>query len=268
MEPLQVLYDTYHERRERRVLRGVEQAIALGARRVLVNSDNGVRVWNAEHGSLCPALPGPDGPAEGFRRLSDGRIAILSGNLPQIWQADATEPGPTLRGHEGRVVDVRRLRDGRLLTCSLDGTARLWDGRTGAPELVLRGHKGLVWAAEALGDERILTTGDDLTARVWDARTGTLVSVIGGAESPALGRAEPLSDGSVLTLGKDDGGVRIWKAETGALRSSLLQGGDLPGPPAPPANLDGHPAGIIVTKVVGRRGNARTVRASSPTAGF
>jgi WD40 repeat protein/serine/threonine protein kinase len=176
-----------------------------------------VRIWSVNSGRQKYEKFRLAGAASLIRFSPDGKwlaAGIQDGSTGtwqvQVWDVETGNMVATLL-HQNRIYSLDFSPDSqRLLTATLNRVARVWRGTTGE-ELFRLHHSSIVRSAAFSPDGRwIVTASVDRTARVWDAVTGAAVS------EPMLheGRvhhAEFSRDNQrVLTVGWDDGTVKLW----------------------------------------------------------
>ncbi len=189
------------------------------------SQDGLARVWDARSGRLVCSMRHPTF-VKRAAFSSDGRLlATVTGNTGYIWSAATGRRVWMLKGHSGTLTGVAaQPRGSMLLTCGLDGTARLWDLRTGKTARVLR-HGSPVVSAQFSPDGRYAATaGVDGTVRTWSVpscaagpplcQNGSLM----GVEFSPNGRR-------LVTWGETNGSgeTRIWDTATGAPIGSPLR---------------------------------------------
>jgi WD40 repeat protein len=125
---------------------------------------------------------------------------------------------PLARGRHDHLVNQCRFSpSGRLLvTASSDQTARVWSVPELSPLAVLRGHQDDVEMAAVSPDgTRIVTASRDHRLRIFDL-AGRLAMELEGHQADALS-VEWVRGGRELVSSGDDGTVRRWQADSGAL---------------------------------------------------
>jgi len=203
--------------------------------------NNKIIIWDTEAGQPAITLTGH---ADWIRRVDwhprgDTLLSASDDGTARVWQVDVI-PGVTIAaGHTDEVNEVDWHPDGTLLASgSKDGTARVWLADSGAPVAVFSGHTGWVWDVAWRPDGRQLaTTSTDGSVRVWHvpplAENGVLESaepaaILTGPKVTIYGMAWS-PDNQLLATASSDKIVRIWEAQTGATRQTLL----------------GHEAGVL-----------------------
>ena len=151
----------------REVARKIEAkitAISLKNGKRIVNggTDETVRLWDVEMGTLLQTLKGHKGEVLSVSFSPDGK-RIASGSADRtvrLWDAGTGNLLKTLRGHKSDVASVSFSPEGRrLVSGSLDGTVRLWDAIKGRHLQTLKGHKGEVLSVSFSPDGKRIASG-------------------------------------------------------------------------------------------------------------
>ena len=213
-----------------------------GARIVTGSRDHSARIWNVETGENLFVLQGHEDEITDVEFSPDGGLVATASDdgTARIWEVATGQEIVVLRGHSAEVTDVEFSPEGdRILTASWDGSIRTWEVISGSPLFVMRGPTNPVRRASFdRGGLRVLSSSTDNTIRIWSAIDGEQLSVLSGhGGSP---KTWTFPDGRVLSIGRtaiddagfspngarvisasDDGTVRIWDSETGAVLAVL-----------------------------------------------
>ena len=158
----------------------------------------------------------------------DGYSLASSGCDPNVrlWAVNTGDCLQILESPSNHLQRISFSPDGTLLaSCSLDQTARLWDVATGqcVHQWQWSTHSSL--SAILFTSVTFSPSGDvlacctfDYTVHLWDVQTRNLVKTL---PSPArIGRTIFTPEGR-LVAGCDDGSIRVWNVQTGALLQTL-----------------------------------------------
>jgi WD40 repeat protein len=185
----------------------------------LVDPDN-YEVENALRSALAGVIPQRiiDKPARIARFSPDGSKVLTVGNSVQVLSLDNDSFVLSSAEHTGRVTDASFSPAGDVvLTCSLDGTARIESMASSVPTRVLDAHNGGVDSCLFDSDgSRVLTAGRDKTARVWDARSGALIHELRG-HTGEMTLAVFSNDGARILTGDLNDNLGLWDSKTGSL---------------------------------------------------
>jgi WD40 repeat protein/serine/threonine protein kinase len=209
--------------------------------------DNTARVWDAE---TVLTLNGHTDSVSSVALSLDGKRIVTGSHdrTARAWDAETgTETLPHLKGHNGPVTAVAFSPDGKRIATATGvylqpGEAKLWDAETGTLKLALKGLSGAVRSLAFSPDGKHIAAGGgppnppNGEVKVWDVDTGT-------EKLPRIGHSEVVTsvafsrDGKQIVTGSLDNTVRVWDAQTGAIKrvltpspSSPRKGGKSVGP--------------------------------------
>jgi len=175
----------------------------------------------------------------------DSRLIVSASDdgTVKIWDASSGTELRTLAGHTSSVTGCAFSPDGhRIVSASRDQTLKIWDAGTGAELRTLTGHTSSVTGCAFSQDgHRIVSAagGDDNTAKVWDAESGAVLRTL---TLTGTGRTVPewapfyrpggffacafSPDGQRIVSASYDFTLKVWDAESGAVRRTLAGHGD------------------------------------------
>lgn len=136
----------------------------------------------------------------------------------RIWDLTARRPAVELRGHDDDVEDFVFVDHHVGVSASRDHRILVWDFTTGEVIGRIDGHDKDVLSLAYHG-RRLYSSGDDKTLRVWDL-DGHLLRMWGPFEHETDTCAIDATRGRVV-LGCDDGVVRVFEADSGALIKAI-----------------------------------------------
>ncbi|QDQ15960.1 hypothetical protein [Streptomyces spectabilis] len=172
------------------------------------------------------AVPGDGAPA-----LTSGSPAEVRDNeagLFDVWEVGTRTPSRALRGHAG-LLWSRISPDGRLVLAS---SGKLTDVTTGRSTRVLRGEGALTDALFSPDGRYLAVVDAHARLTLWNARgTRRLGALTAKSQDSAAGDAMPLafsSDGRLIAMGREDGGVRVWETDTPRLTGAEYPATDGP----------------------------------------
>jgi WD40 repeat protein/serine/threonine protein kinase len=129
----------------------------------------------------------------------------------KTWEVETGKEELTWAAHTTWVGHVAFAPNGeRLVSCSLDGTAKVWDSAGKLLRTLPRDDNEGGYAAFSPDSKRLLTNGP--LAKVWDPATGELVKTLGGHTSRVFFVAFR-ADGKVAATGNDTE-VILWNTDT------------------------------------------------------
>lgn len=203
------------------------QAIAFepaGDRLVSAGEDGVIRLLDSEIGQLLGEMTVPEGTVDTLAFSGDGALLAGAGSdkIVRIWNVGSLTPLRIFQGHTDRVRAVAFSLDGkRMASGGDDRTVRLWDVERGEAISVLYGHSDIVrgLAFSLNGDVLVSTSGG--TTGNNSVRTWAVNPLEDRFKLEPHGNtvrwAAISPDGRWLATACDDGQVRVWDGENGAL---------------------------------------------------
>ena len=179
-------------------------------------------MWSVRTGALVAT---PFAEVDGVKGLvwsADGEALYAGGDDGRVhkweFEADATTSSSTV-GHDDRVIDAAASLNGSVLvTLGRDQDVRVWDMTKDRPTVTTLVDAGEPLHAVAVNaGGRTVAVGDERgVVRVF-AIDGEPVIELAGHDGPVRGLVF-LSDGRLVT-GGDDGTLRLWDVDTGAVET-------------------------------------------------
>jgi len=220
--------------------RGTISAIAKGAvlspdeSRLACMFSNGEKQYSAlcstdglhirDFGDLSETGLQADSPVPVFA-LGEGALIVTAhrDNSLQVWDGFDGEPVTELLGHTKNVRHMAMAPNGEVLvSCGLDGVARLWDMKRMNEAHVLRTTDAWLWHGAFSPDSKLIAAGGESgRIHIWLARSGQRLHEFPG-HAGAVRWVGFHPDGRLLLTCGDDGVARLWNVADGSLRSELL----------------------------------------------
>ena len=193
-----------------------------------------VRLREPDTGEVRSQLLGHEDVVSSVAYSLDGKTLATAScdKTVKLWETATGKARVTLEGHTDWVLAAVFSPDGKTLaSCGSDKTVRLWQAATGRELARLEGHTELVRAVAFSPDgKRLASTGADHTAKVWNLDTRKAVLSLAGNAGTAVVFSP---DGNTLASPAEGrpsaggGGVHLWDAKTGRLRSTLAGHGTM-----------------------------------------
>lgn len=184
------------------------------------DSDNTVRLWDADSGKQLTSLKGSTDRVVGIAYSPDGKLLASVGSSICLWDISSGNPQWTFEMQGMRPVRgncVCFSPDGKTMACGCsDAIVRMWDPGSQALIREMQGHRRGLNNVSFSPDGRFLASGSaDGTVRIWNTSNGTEIHVLQGdsaAYSP---------DGAAIATASSDRIVRIWDTASGKQRQAL-----------------------------------------------
>ncbi|MFB8414416.1 hypothetical protein ACFC63_02720 [Streptomyces albidoflavus] len=218
-------------------------AFLAAGRLVTGGSDGVLRLWDARTGRFLATFGRKQGPLRAVASDPAGRrlATVAEGEKTvRLWDTSG-ERVRELRPVRTRAAVLALGSDGTLATGTLDDPSmitgpdrvlppdgpprrelvRLWDSRTGRLKARLAHPVEARMLSFDRTGSRLLSSGLDGRARLWNTRTGKVLRDI----SPEAGiqiSATLSPDGRTVATAEQSGKIRLWEAESGNPRATLL----------------------------------------------
>ncbi len=240
--PLQSAIFAYAGAKEKPVCRsfGHERISALAASpdgtRVVAGMENGnLAVWCLESGELVRVVEGAHFQAVRVIRFSpDGQLLATGSSdaLIKVWPESPTSLGPlySFSGHSAAVTDLSFSsgaigRTGRLVSCSLDGTARMFDLCDGQCLFEVKLPSPLTCLAIDAAETQMFCGSVDGNIYAADlGPVGDSQTVLKAHRGAVAALAWSPEERVLVSGGLEDGCLAFWEAQTRQLLKTLSLG--------------------------------------------
>lgn len=214
-------------------------AFSADGRLAACGVDDGIQVWNLEHGTLVHELPHM-GRVLSLAFHPDGkRLAVGSRERIQLWNVTEgtllhTQETPIWFGLGVAVTTSLAFSpDGTyLVSGGADSTLRLWrvteTGFHAVDTADGRGHQDIIWGIAVGPDSRtILSGGWDQQLRFW-SRSGEEQHLVPSAHQDWIWSVVFSPDGKTIASSSQDGTIKLWRAKNGEHIQTLRAGDTVP----------------------------------------
>jgi len=190
-------------------------------------SDGTVKVWSLSELAFIRSLRGHSGPVNSIVHWPEqNRLYSVSddGTL-RIWDTSTGQQVKMIKSEIGALSSVTMDEERSILVVgSKDGPLKFYDVKTWSVLRIVKAHNAEVTAIIIRGD-LMFTSSRDRTVKILSLPLGSLVKMITGhtwdVSSIALS-----GDSSVIYSGSNDGTVKIWDVDKGAVLGTLIGFGD------------------------------------------
>jgi WD40 repeat protein len=184
-----------------------------------------LKIVNVADGAIARDLgPVHSDTVLGTKFSPDGKQIATCGadKLAKIWDVATGQALKTLEGHTHHVLSIAWQDDGfTVATGSADNTVKIWDPATGEQRRTIGGFPKEVTSITYVGQSaNLLSTCADSQVRLHDTNNGNAIRTFGGA-TDFLYSLTVSSDNRFAVAGGQDGVLRAWNVETGALIQQL-----------------------------------------------
>ncbi|KKP03395.1 hypothetical protein THAR02_04477 [Trichoderma harzianum] len=184
----------------------------------VTGNGNTLRIWHTVTGKCVHELKGHSDRVSSVTFSHDSKL-IASGsddNTIRIWSVDTGNCVQELKGHDSHISGVAFSHDSKLIvSTSLDKTARLWRVDTNSPQqedaaVIETKNTFFVFS----NDSRLVASASKEIISLWCPHTGRCTQELKGHGGYVQSIAFSHDTALIASL-SGDGGVRLWRTDTG-----------------------------------------------------
>jgi WD40 repeat protein len=189
--------------------------------------DQKIRLWNVAGGRELRVLSGHNGAVFGLAFRPDGTVlaSVSADRTLKLWEVASGRRLDTRPEALKELYAVAFTPDGkRLVTAGVDNRIRLYavsdSALDGTNELLESrfAHEGAILSLVFSEDgARLATSAEDRTVKLWEPATLTerLLFELQPDQAPGVAFGRPRQGGAALVLGRLDGSLQFYDAQTG-----------------------------------------------------
>lgn len=199
--------------------------------------DGEVKVFEVPSGKLAMEIKnGHSDTVFGVAFSPDDKLlaTCAADKFVKTWEVPSGKFVKQFEGHTHHVLGVGWKSDGKLLaSAGADNVVKVWDFEKGEQVRTIPGHGKQVTALVFIGKTpQFATCSGDQSVRFWNVDNGGNTRNFSAA-SDYLYSVAVSNDGAVVAAGGQEGLVRLYNGNTGALIKNLAPPGAEPKPPEP-----------------------------------
>ena len=198
-----------------------------------------LKIWNPATGALIREIKNAHSDAVlGVEFSSDGTL-LGSGAADKFVKVFTVADGKLVKsfeGHTHQVLGVSWKRDGRtLVSAGADNAVKIWNLETGEVKRTVAGFTKEATSIVFVGvTDQFLTTGGDSKVRLVSEAGSDVRTFPGATDFMYASAVKP--DGKIVVAGGQDGILRIWNGQSGAVIAAFSPPEPAPTAPAVKAN--------------------------------
>jgi WD40 repeat protein len=213
----------------------VVNAVSISADNKLVaaaGTDGIVTLWERAGKEADPLILPQGEKAFNVAVSPDGSVVAVAGRLGKAYLYNINQRGEprTLQCYDGpprpevRVESIGLSSDGALAATGCEKTLQIWDTASGRLVRDVRGASSRINSLAFAPDGKALATVDNEgSLTLWDASTGAILKSVPAHADESFSVAYSRDGTRIATAGRKDYTVKIWDADTLALKQTLVR---------------------------------------------